>query len=47
MTDCFYCGGSGEYHPECDRPGCTNQTHGAGEDGTAVKSYCDGCRGVA
>lgn len=42
--DCFYCGGTTDYHPTCDRPGCENQTHGSGPDGKLVKSYCHDCR---
>lgn len=38
---CFYCAGESEYHPTCDLPGCENQTHGHGDDGTTVLSYCE------
>jgi hypothetical protein len=43
--DCFFCGGTTDYHPTCDRPGCTNQTHGHGDDGKTTRSYCSEHRG--
>jgi hypothetical protein len=43
-ADCFYCGGTTDYHPQCDRPGCENHTHGTGPEGKLVKSYCHDCR---
>jgi len=46
MNDCWFCGNE-EYHPTCDRPGCTNHTHGRGEDGKRVRSYCDEHRRVS
>lgn len=43
MTGCFYCNNDSHYHPTCDAPDCTNQTHGSGPDGKRVQSYCDPC----
>lgn len=43
-SDCFYCGGTTDYHPTCDKPGCENHTHGSGPEGKLVKSYCPSCR---
>lgn len=41
---CWYCDGESDYHPTCDNPGCDNETHGRGEFGKSVFSYCPDCR---
>jgi uncharacterized coiled-coil protein SlyX len=45
-SGCYYCAGSTDYHPICDRPGCGNLTHGYGSDGRTTRSYCGPCRGA-
>jgi len=45
MSSCFFCAGYTDYHPECDRPGCTNKTHGTGPGGKITTSYCEDCSG--
>lgn len=39
MSDCWFCGGP-DYHPDCDHPACSNDTHGHGPEGKTVTSYC-------
>lgn len=41
VSGCFYCNGQTDYHPECDRPGCDNATHGFGPDGKRTVAYCN------
>lgn len=41
VSGCFWCEGHTDYHPECDRPGCENPTHGFGPDGQSTLSYCN------
>ena len=45
VSSCFFCDGYTDYHPECDRPGCTNKTHGTGPEGKITTSYCEDCSG--
>ena len=40
---CFFCTET-DYHPDCDRPGCENDTHGFGPRGMRTNAYCDDCQ---